>query len=533
MIKNILLLLRIQLLDLFGINKAIHTKDKREKLKLWSLMAVFTLSMIIVTGVSFMYSYNIAMALEMFGVLELLPIVMMVATCLTTLVTSIYKVSGVLFGFKDYDMLMSLPIKTSTIISSRIIMLNIINIFYTLIIMIPAGIVYSVKASPDFIFYIIYVVTLFFIPFVPIILATAVGYVISYISSRFKHTNIINIILSILIMIVLIGAPYLSNSASFDIANIKETIIHVLNEYYPLASLYADAVLNYSISSMIMFMIISASLFLIFISIIAHKFKSINTTLSAKPVSSNYKLSELKQSSQFFALYKKEMRRYFSSALYVLNTAFGIVFLTFISVGIIIFGFDKMAQMLDISELTNMINVFAPVAISAFIALSCTTSCSISLEGINLWIVKAIPVKTETIFLSKIAVNLTVLIPAILIDSTLISIALHSNIIETIFIYITPISYALFISIAGIVINLHLPKLDWVSEVTVIKQSAATFTAMIVGLGSIAIPITIILKLPQIDVSMVVITTTACIAIINIFMYRYICVKGIKIFNQL
>jgi len=533
MIKNIWLLLKIQLLDLFGINKAIHIKDKREKLKIWLFIIVFTLSMLIITGFSFIYSYNIAMTLELFGILELLPIIMMVATCLTTLFTSIYKVSGVLFGFKDYDMLMSLPVNTSTIISSRIIMLNIINIFYTLIIMIPAGIVYSAKASPDFIFYVIYVVTLFFIPFVPIIVATAVGYVISYISSTFKHTNIINIILSIFLLLLLICAPYLSNSASFDTANIKETIIHGLNGYYPLASLYADAVLNYSISSMMLFIIISTALFVMFILIIAHKFKSINTALTAKHVSSNYKISELKQSSQFFALYKREMRRYFSSALYVLNTAFGIVFLTFISVGIMIFGLDKMAQMLEISELTNMINVFAPVAISAFIALSCTTACSVSLEGINLWIVKTIPVKTETIFLSKIAVNLTLLIPAILIDSTLISIALNSNAIETILIYITPISYAIFISIAGIVINLHLPKLDWVSEVTVIKQSAATFTAMIVGLGSVAIPITIILKLPQIDVNMVVIATTVCIAIINMSMYRYLCVKGIKIFNIL
>jgi len=531
--NNLILLLKIQILYLFGINKAIKTNDKKEKLKLWSLITLFIFSGIMLLGVSFMYSYNMSTAFEMFGMMELMPVVMMIAACLTTIFTTIYKSSGILFGFRDYDLLMALPVKTSEIIGSRIIMINIINIFFALIIMIPAGIVYSIKASPEFIFYVFYIITLFFIPLVPIILASSVGYIISFVSSKFNHTNIVNLILSMALIIGIMAMPYYSNSFEFDLINIKSIIMTKLKLYYPLATLYHGAVINYNIISLLLFIIISAGIFILFVLLIAHKYKAINSSLASSNKYSNYKMGKLKTSSQFFALYKKELKRYFSSSLYVLNTAFGVVFMTFISVGIMFYGVDKMGNMLEIPNLNVMINKFAPIVLSVCIVMSCTSCCAISLEGKNLWIPRTLPINIVKIFLSKIAVNLTVLIPPIIINSILLSSILRFNILETVFMFIVPINYAFFISITGLVINLNFPNLQWVSEVTVIKQSASVLLAMVVGLLSVAVPITLIFKLPEINATIIIIVTFFVISLINLILYKYLCTSGVKIFKQL
>jgi len=531
--NNIMLLLKIQILYLFGINKAIKTNDKKEKLKLWSLIIVFVFSGIMLLGVSFMYSYNMSTAFEMFGMMELLPVIMMVATCLTTIFTTIYKSSGILFGFRDYDLLMALPVKTSDIIGSRIIMINIINIFFTLIIMIPAGIVYSIKTSPEFSFYVFYIITLCFIPLVPIILASIVGYIISFVSSKFKHTNLVNLILSMALIIGIMAMSYYSNSNEFDLINIKSIVMTKLKLYYPLATFYHDAVINYNIVSFFLFITISTGIFIFFVLIIAYKFKSINSSLSSSNIDSNYKMIELKKSPQFIALYKKEMKRYFSSTIYVLNTAFGVVFMTFISIGILVFGIDKMGSLLEIPNLNDMINKFAPIVLSIFTVSSCTSCCSISLEGKNVWLPKTLPINVLKIFLSKIAVNLTVLIPPIIINSILLSSVLRFNIVETFFMLIVPINYAFFISISGLAINLNLPNLQWISEVTVIKQSASVLVTMIFGLLSIAIPIVLILKLPEINAYLIIICTTFIIALINLILYKYLSTVGVKKFNKL
>lgn len=531
--NNLMLLLKIQILYLFGINKAIKTNDKKEKIKLWSLLVLFVLSAIMLFGVSFMYSYNMSIAFEMFGMMELLPVVMMVATCLTTMFTTIYKASGILFGFRDYDMLMALPVKTSDIIGSRIIMINIINIFFTLIIMIPAGIVYAIKVSPDFRFYVLYIITLFFIPLVPIIIATIVGYIISFVSSKFKHTNIVNLILSIALIIGIMAMSYYSNSVEYDLINIKSTVLAKFSNYYPLATLYQDVVINYNVISLFLFIVISTGFFILFVLIIAYKYKSINTSLASSNINSNYKMGELKKSSQLAALYKKEIKRYFSSSLYVLNSSFGVIFMTFITIGIMVYGIDKMGSLLEIPNLNVMINKFAPIALSVFIIMSCTSCCSISLEGKNLWIPRTLPINIVKIFLSKIAVNLTILVPPIIINSIILSVILHFNLIETLLMFIIPINYAFFISISGLVINLNLPNLQWVSEVTVIKQSASVLVAMVVGLLSVAIPIVLIFKLPEISANKIIMVTAFVIALINLILYKYLCTLGVKIFKQL
>lgn len=75
---------------------------------------------------------------------------------LVSFFTTINKASGVLFSYKDYDLVMSLPVKTSHVVASRILQLYVLNLFFTLMAMLPAGAVYAIKVNPGALFYLFF-----------------------------------------------------------------------------------------------------------------------------------------------------------------------------------------------------------------------------------------------------------------------------------------------------------------------------------------------------------------------------------------
>ena len=88
---------------------------------------------------------------------------------------------------------------------------------------------------------------------------------------------------------------------------------------------------------------------------------------------------------------------------------------------------DKIETFLKISDIKNIVTLYGPIILGLFCSLSSTTHSAISLEGKNYWIMKTLPVSPYLIFASKIMVNLTILLPTILIASVLLLIYLKAN----------------------------------------------------------------------------------------------------------
>ncbi len=96
-----------------------------------------------------------------------------------------------------------------------------------------------------------------------------------------------------------------------------------------------------------------------------------------------------------------------------------------------------------------------------------------------------------------------------------------------------PAVYALFTAVAGLLINLALPNMNWTAEVTVIKQSAASMVAIFGGIFVVVPPAALIFVLP--DVNPVYTNAGAAIVILvmTLLLYRYLINKGSKIFQKL
>lgn len=532
--NNIGYVLRVQLLSAFGINKLLHTTDPKEKKKaIWMGIGIGLLAIMII-GMSILYNILIAVSFKEIELVEFyLPMVMSL-TSFIILITTFYKAKGILFEGKDYDMLLALPIKTSHIVGAQVLYLYLMNLLFLVMIMIPAGFVYGILVRPRGIFYLIYGMTLFFVPLIPIILATFVGAIITMITMRLKHTNFITLMINVVFIAVVICMSFGANSISEEhMGQLGEVVMSAINKIYPLAQLYLQAVCEYSIGAALLFIGLSVLAFGLFVTFIGRKFKIIHTMLQTSARRSQYEGGQVKESSVLGALYYKELKRYFSSSLYVMNTSVGIIFMLILSVSLFFLDAIELEHMLGINGVHQYIAEFAPLIASFCIALNCTTACAISLEGKNLWILKSSPIEARTIFISKIGVQLAINIPAILLNTILMTIALRAHFMQALLIFAIPTVYTIFIAIMGIIINLKWPNLEWSNEVAVIKQSMATLLVMVVGLISIIVPGVLVIIIPGVSTIMKLIMLLVVMIVLIYGAYRYMVIKGDKLFRDL
>ncbi|KWX87913.1 hypothetical protein AMQ83_10135, partial [Paenibacillus riograndensis] len=225
-------LTKIQLLSSFGLNKALHTKDVKERRRALLLSTGILAGVLMIAAASFGYSFMMALAFEQMGRMDLLLAIMMTVTSLVGFFTTVYKASGVLFSYKDYDLVMSLPIRTSHVVASRILQLYVLNLFFTVMVMLPAGAVYAIKVNPGALFYLYFFITLLFIQLLPIIAATVIGSVISWISSRFKASRMISLVLTFAVMITLMVGSFGMNGNEQVLADMGTGLAEMIFKLY-------------------------------------------------------------------------------------------------------------------------------------------------------------------------------------------------------------------------------------------------------------------------------------------------------------
>ena len=415
---------------------------------------------------------------------------------------NLFKIKNIIFDFKDYDLIMSLPIKRSTIILSKMVSLYIVNLLCTLIVMIPGYIAYItyVDLPSDWLFFLL----LLTIPIAPILASSIIGIITSWLTSFFKNRNIGSyVIYLLLIVIVFFGMYKINGLDEITLVNNSVNLVDKFSSYYPLTNLYIDLLNGYNLVSLLSFIVIPLFLFNLFIIFINYGYNTLRTKILRHNIKSDYILKRYTINKPVIALYKKEIKRYFSSPLYVINTAFGCIIMVLLILSIIIFNEKVISSFTKINNFNEVIknNIF--MILSLLCIVSSTTNSSISLEGKSLWIIKMLPVNSSKIFISKIMVNLTILIPTIIIGGTFFGIYLRLSFMEFIFLYLIMFAYSLFASVNGLLLNLLFPKFDFENEIRVIKQSLAVFLTILLGIIIIAIPF----KLLEININSIILIT--------------------------
>ena len=537
--SNLFILLKNSFINSTGINSLSKGIDNsKEKKKLLITTATLLLIAAVICFMSTTYSIGLAIVLKPMGYLDLILVVAILFSCILSFIMSIYKAQGTLFSSKDYDLLMSLPIKNSTILTSKILSLMSISYIETALIIIPASIVYFIyNGRLSWIFFIILAIGLFFIPMIPIIVASIIAIIMTFISSRFKHKNIATTVVGMIaVLLIMIFSMNMQNYINAFLEN-SNSIVSGLSKIYPPAMYLKDALVNYDVVNLLKFICISIIPFVIFIMIFSNTFKIINGKLSESYKKANYKVKKLETSSITKALVTQELRRYFATPIYVMNTAVGMVLLVAASIATLFVSKQTLIELLGYPEIANMIPISILVMLVFTIGISCTTNSSISLEGNRLWILKSLPIEPKDIFKGKIITNLIITIPASVIANIIFYIGLKFEFKYLLFNLIISIVFSIVSAVLGLIINLCFPKMDWTNPTTVVKQSASVMITilgiMILILALIGVSIALV-KIFSVTNMIIILTVVLILFLITLFvLIRVLDNIGSKKFNRL
>ena len=462
-------------------------------------------------------------------------------TSIITVYEGIYKSGSLLFNCKDDQLLLSLPIKKSTVLFVRIFKFYIFELMFNSLFIIPLIIAYLRWSSVDITFFITSFIMLLLLPIIPIVLSCIIGFIITGISSKFKYKNLTQIITTmiflLLIMVFSMNIDKFMENIAKNATSINDFITKV---YYP-AGIYAKLAYDFNIVDLLIFILINIIIFVIGIFILSKVYFKINNNLKSVTTNKKSKLkeSEIITRSQTKSLIRKELSTFFNVPVFIINAGFGIVIFLVLSIAICL----KLDSILDVLVtsgfdkniiLNNLPSYMLLVVVIGSFTTSITSSM-VSLEGRNYTILKSLPVSPRKILMSKIYAASLLTIPAFIVGDIIMFIKFKIGIIEMILIILLTILMPLASHIIGIIINTKYPKLEFENAAEVVKQSTSTFISVTIGfilvLGLfILIPKLVDLKLQPI---IILLLFTLSFIIIDTLLYIYLSKKTVKEYSKI
>ena len=250
-------------------------------------------------------------------------------------------------------------------------------------------------------------------------------------------------------------------------------------------------------------------------------------------------IQNIKTKSKIQALVSKEIKRYFSSTVYIFNTALGIILMLVITVTLCVNldgAINAVLEGEDIGLTMEQIKSYIPkIYFQIVIYTACMTSItssSISLEGKSLYILKTIPIETRKIFKAKIITSNIITMPIMFVSEIIFFIAFKPEIKDIIFILLATIIMPTLTAIIGLLVNLKHPKLNASSDTEVVKQSASSGISVLIGmlLGMISI-VTAVIFYNSIDLCYIIELTI--LTVITIVLWTILKKYGQKRFMQI
>lgn len=517
MLKQIRWLSGLQLCNLFGWNEFRYTKDRKKK---WMYVAMAALWIILVSVLA-VFIGKLSALLIRYGLERVVPVYFYTIVSLVILFFTFLKAGSVLFSMNSFEILISLPLSKAAIVISRFLTMYVTGLLMGMAVLLPGIAVYGYLVRPGLWFYLAGMIGILFLPLLPLTLASIAGALITAVSARIRHKSLAEAALMILLSLaVLVGSTLLPESGeeigAEMLLNLSDMMIRQIGKFYPSALWYGSAVSGNGLS-LLWLIAVPALIFAGFAAVLQNCFLDICVALNTTSAKHDYQMKSQNSHSLLRALLGRELKRYFASGIYVANTIMGYVLMIVIAVMMLAAGTEKIRMLLGIPWITESLFPFL-LALPAVI--TSMTSCSISMEGKQFWIIQTLPVREKEIYDSKLLANLVIAAPFWLISTVILCAAVQPSFAEGVWIFVIPACYIVFLTVAGLAVNLAVPVLNWDNEVKVVKQSASTAIVMVVGMVSVLLPTAGVLWLTKVPAYVILGVTAAVLIVLTAGLYR-------------
>ena len=479
MLREISILAKLNLCNIYGINVFLNNKDKKAKKVYVALSATILFLVALVAAYVGMLVYGYVSI----GLGEVIPAYLIMISSLIVLMFGLFKAGSVIFEKKGYDILCSLPVSSKTIVIARFIRMYVENIIFTLVIMVPGIIVYGILMKPVASFYLVGIVVTFLVPFIPMTIAIIIGALITAISSRTKYKSIIGAIIPIIIVVG--SLAFTGRLSALEgqltpemLAEFAGVLTGLIAKIYPPAVWFGNMMLGTFGIEAIVFILASFMVLGTAVYVIGDNLQSICQALYGTVAKHDFTMGTQAQSHVMVTLVKREFKRYFVSTVYFSNTIIGPILAVVMAVSLFFIDIESSVAMLPIEVDVRGI---MPLVIGTIFCIMNTTSTSVSMEGKEWWLIKSLPLTSKQILDAKLLMNLILFGPFYVIAVVVSAVALKYTGLELIWMIVSPAVLILFSCVWGLFINLKVPVFNWENETSVVKQSISALVGGICG----------------------------------------------------
>lgn len=474
--KNVVLLKAfVKSTSLFNLLK--YSKDKKKKgnavgsLVGLSILYLFLMGYCVLNSIGF----------GTFGMASAIPILNAILISGMSFIFTILKANAYIFEFKEYDMIVSLPFNVKTIVADKFLYMYIKNLPWNLSISVAFLVGYAISERPALIVYPLWIILSLFLPIIPMVFATFLGFLIAKIGAGAKrHTKAIQMVLVMAVVILsfsmrfIIEGVFKNNELEDVMGNMSDITVNISTYYFP-AEWFADGATKPEVGSILLLIGSSVLLFEICFTIISKSFRKINSSLKSHVAKKNYKVTKYKKGNVIKAVAFKEFKRMTGSTVYLTNAAIGYILAIILGIVSLFVGIEKALSTIvqGVNVTTEMIYPAIPLVVYLMVGMISTTACSPSLEGKNFWIIKSLPIRIKDLCLGKMLFNMCLAVPSMLISTICLCISGKVPVLNALLYVVCGFALCCFSTTFGLVCGIKFIKLEFENDVEVVKQGAA------------------------------------------------------------
>ena len=436
-----------------------------------------------------LYSFMLMEVLAPVHMEVLVFIFMGIAALAMGLLFTTFAVKGVVFGGKDNDLLLSMPVSSTVLMASRVMAIYLENLLFSFFVLGPAGAVCAFLTQSgvghNLLFWVRLLIAVLALPLLDTALSVLFGALVAFLSAKVSKGGALgqNIVMALYMVAVFWFSFNLSGMIE-DLAANAVGIKDSLSWAAPILWM-GDGILG-DWKLLLAFVACCAIPFALVVFGLGKVYRQAVTAFAARSARNDYKLSAQSASGQTKALLAKEAKRFFGTPMYLWNCGLGLIMLLAAGVAALVMRDDLRAFIAMTGGLLPVLPIAA--AVMGFCLCTCIiTAPAISLEGKYLWILREAPMDESALLWIKVGFQLLLSLPCTVIAGVCIAIAVELPAWQGAVLVVSMLVFAVGQAVFGMLMGLCFPKLDAVNETVVMKQSLAAFLGMFVPMAALGL----------------------------------------------
>ncbi len=493
-------LLKLQLLSRYADLKPRNLKSEFKRNRGRSVAKTLgVIVLIIYLGVFlFLTEKTILDVLIRMGMPDLLLSMAVTLTMLGTLIMSFFFIMSSLYFGRDSAFVAALPVKPRTVLAAKLTQVWISETGISLVIILPASILYGVKVGADPLFYLRALLAALGAPVLPVVIVTFISTLLIHFSSLWKHRDTVATVSGIVFLAAYMflafnmGAVSGGGEAQDMLTKFMESNtvrIQSMTRMFPPAGWAAKGILG-NWGMLLLFLASCAAAMALAVGIIGlvyQKLSLLQAETPSEPVKKGgTKGASFASGSAFKTLCQRELRQLLRVPSYATNS-FPTAFMPAFMVVMMYFVFNRqMDDGRDLQQVLGSVNsdIVLPIlaAVMAYMAgLNPALSTSVSREGKGHDFMNALPVSARTIIFSKLTVGYILSVAGVLLAVVAIMILLPAFKLSAVMAFVLCALYTFITSCLSLARDVKHPRLDWVTEQEAMKQNFGAAIAMFIG----------------------------------------------------